>query len=650
MSGTETEHRTTCRICESACGLLATVQDGRVTGLRPDPEHPISRGYACRKGTTFHTRGGRIERPRVAGRPTDWPTALEHVSTALRATLERHGPDAIGLYSGNAMGHSLGSVLGLTALQRALGTTKHYSCLTLDNSEMFAVADWVFGHPLTTFVAAYEESDCLVFFGTDPLSSQPGQAQSHPDGTRQIRARREQLVVVDPRRSATARAAALHLAPRVGSDVYVLGYLVRSALDRVGGEPALREALQGFTLERAARCSGLATEALSDLDARIATAERPLVWGGLGILLGRHGTLGWWLVVCLAALTGQLGTTWLPGGSGHFQRLLGWLPLRGRDPELRSRIGDWPAMLDTLPAATLPADITTPGAGQLRALICLGGEPLRALPDSSAARAALEQLELLIHVGLFEGPSSSIADVVLPAASFLERRESGLHSLWQRPSGHVRLDAPVVPPLGSARPDWDILIDLCHATGRPAFGSRLLDGVVRTGLHPEHLAWQALGRGACALREPHLAVPELLTAIAALSDPEPGLRLLSSVRPPNAMNHWIRPQHEPAACVHPEDLAAAGLTEGSVRIRGPAGELELEVRADDSLARGTVVVPYGGPVNPNELVSSTDLEAFSGQPISNGTRVELLRVRPSGEHAEQDDTPSTDRDGPGQRA
>ena len=192
--------RTTCRICESACGLLATVQGGRVLSLEPDPEHPVSRGYACRKGTQFHETAQRTDRlvhPLIAGERATWDEALGFVGERVRGLLDQHGSDAVGLYSGNALGHSLGGVLGLAALQGALGTRKHYSCLTLDNSEMFAVADWVFGHPLTTFLADYEGSDCTVLFGTDPLSSQPSQAQSQPEGPRAIRANRAVLTVID---------------------------------------------------------------------------------------------------------------------------------------------------------------------------------------------------------------------------------------------------------------------------------------------------------------------------------------------------------------------------------------------------------------------------------------------------------------------
>lgn len=121
-----------------------------------------------------------------------------------------------------------------------------------------------------------------------------------------------------------------------------------------------------------------------------------------------------------------------------------------------------------------------------------------------------------------------------------------------------------------------------------------------------------------------MAVPEFCDAVATLDDPTPGLRLVTSVRPIHRMNHWIGEPHPPVATVHPTTAA-----EGSAELVGPAGTLPVQVAHDASLPPDVVLVPYGpGPANPNRLVSATDLEAFTGQPISNGTIVELRRDGP----------------------
>ena len=141
-----TEARLHCRICESACGLVAEVVDGRVSKLRPDPTHPVSEGYACPKGVRFTEqldRADRLRVPTLGGLPSDWPNALRTIGAQLRGIRAKHGPDHVALYLGNAAGHSLGALLGASVLQRALGTRRSYSCLTLDNAGQFVVLDQV---------------------------------------------------------------------------------------------------------------------------------------------------------------------------------------------------------------------------------------------------------------------------------------------------------------------------------------------------------------------------------------------------------------------------------------------------------------------------------------------------------------------------
>jgi anaerobic selenocysteine-containing dehydrogenase len=648
---------TTCRVCEAACGLIAAPQPDGTLRLAPDPDHPVSRGYACRKGTTYAQRvqehPDRVLRPRLRGaegwREVSWDEALAETGRGLREALARD-PDSVGLYTGNAVGHSLGATLGATALQRALGTRRHYSCLTLDNSEMFVVAEAVFGHPLATFVADYEGSDLVLLVGTDPLSSQASQAQSHPQAGHALRqrARAGQLVVIDPRRSVTAQAASLHLAPRLASDVFLLAWLLREALaaGRWDGlvpeaeRAALHAAVAPYDLARTARVTGITPADLQGLRDRLLSARRPLVWSGLGVLLGPHGTLGWWLTVCLQAVLGGLD---VPGGwqlQPGAVDLLTW----GRRLGLRARNGvftstGWQDILGTLPAATLADDILQ---GRLRALVVLGGDPLSSLPDSDQAARALRSLDLLVCVDLFESPTARLAHALLPAATWLERDETGLLSANQRPAPHLRLDRAVLPPRGEARTDFDIAMALCRAAGRAPWLSRLATALGPTALvrtvaalsgvplaevtsargHSPPPARDLLRRGHPALRRPQLAVPAWTDALAALPDPAPGLRLLTSVRPLSAMNHWLRPGDPPQGSAHPDDLPSP--EGGRVRIVGPGGERVLLLRPDPTLARGTVVLPYGDPrANPNALIGTTELEPFSGQPWSNGAWVVL---------------------------
>lgn len=723
MAAPPREVPTVCRVCESACGLVATVEGGVVTRLSPDRAHPVSKGYACVKGLSFlqvHAHPRRLTTPLARPHrsaplaPTPWAAALRQAGGELRRVRKQHGAGAVGLFVGNAAGQSFGALLGVSALQSALGTRKLYSSLSLDNSEMYVVLDACLGSPMLSFVADYEHTDLLVLVGTDPLSSQASQAQSNPDGVRQVRAvaSRGQLVVVDPRSSATAARASVHLRPRPGSDAAILAFLARGVLERsekldpliLGSErPALTAALAPWTAARASEATGLPVDELEALAARLATAERPLVWCGLGVLLGPEGTVGYWLTLVLQALLGGLDR---PGG---------WLVQRGAvdiarqwprlgtpayDPKNRSRIGNVPAVLGAHASATLAADVLTEGPDRLRALVVVGGNPALSLPDTPRAQAALRALDLLVTVDLLPSDTVTLSDVVLPAADWLERDETALQAAHQRPHPHLARVPAVVPPPRDVRTDWHILSALARASGRPRFGSWTAElGLRVTGWGPDEVArllvetgapfsWEELAgapRGLYADGSPlgglrrrgtlhrdrkvHLAVPALLerlrvvltaadgappaphTEPAAHPDAHPALvQLLTSVRPVETMNSWLhdRPdaaRRAPRLTLSSLDAAGLGIIDGDLAQLRRAGERDwrvtARVRVDAALHIGVAVLPYGWGhlpgsvgagtpgVNANELVGTDRLEPFTGQPVSNGGWVEVMRAPPT---------------------
>ena len=684
------EHRYTyCRICESACGLIATVDGDAVLALRPDPEHPTSKGYACKKGVQYdaiHHDPARLKkplwRPHVGGAfsETSWDEALANIGGRLRGILDAHGPGAVGVYSGNAAGHSLGPILGATAFLDGLGTPRHYAALTLDNAEMYVVTEACLGNPMLTFAADYIGADLVLLIGTDPLSSQPSQAQSHPTGVRELLqvAQRRDLVVVDPRRSITARKASLHLQPKPGSDAALLAFLVRGVLlaapERAKAEPLLEDpdvqsitrAVAPWSIERTSAETGLHTAALDALLERLLNASRPLVWSGLGILLGPDGTVGYWLTLVLQAVLGGLDRPggWIcHGGAADLPDLFSWTGVKGYDRENRSRIGDFPAVLGTWASATLADDILDDGPERLRALVVVGGNPARSMPDSPRAREALRALDLLVVLDIRPSETTALAHAVLPATSWLARGDLSLHQSSTRRHADLLCADAVVPRVGSARDDWEIFLALTRAAGRRPFGSALADWALRaTGIGHRgiglaavaawapRLAWNLKEkRGYFAESETEgtlrqrgtrhsngkirLAIPEFVAALGrSIGMPEPvgsmeKLQVVTSVRPIDKMNSWIAGRSLPACFLHPSDVARIGSE--AIRLRLPGTTqwaLSVAVIPDESVRPGVLILPWGDPrLDANAIIGTRHLEPFTGQPISNGSWVEVAR-------------------------
>ena len=173
------EHATYCRICEPTCGMVATVEDGRLTRLRPDAEHPITRGFSCPKGIEFvdvqndpdrllypmrRTASGEFER-------ISWATALDEIGARLRAIRAEHGGSAIGWYAGNPSAFSHSHAIWSAGFVRALGSRHLYTPNTQDTSSRFVASALLYGSPTIFPLPDLERTGFLLMVGANPLVS-----------------------------------------------------------------------------------------------------------------------------------------------------------------------------------------------------------------------------------------------------------------------------------------------------------------------------------------------------------------------------------------------------------------------------------------------------------------------------------------------
>src|SRR5438477_3279292 len=197
-----------CRICEPLCGMVATVEDGRITRLRPDADHPLSRGYACPKGIAMldvqndpdrvlhplrRTASGDFER-------VGWDEALDDIAARLRTI----PGDSVGWYMGNPGAFSYSHPLWTKGFLDALGSPHLYSAGSQDVNNRFAASALLYGTPLLVPIPDLKRTKLLLVVGANPLVSH-GSVLTAPRIREQLHAI-DRVVVVDPRRSETARA------------------------------------------------------------------------------------------------------------------------------------------------------------------------------------------------------------------------------------------------------------------------------------------------------------------------------------------------------------------------------------------------------------------------------------------------------------
>src|SRR3954471_18811986 len=222
-----TEKVTYCRVCEPLCGMVATVSDGELVKGRPDPDHPLSAGFACPKGMAMGEAQNDPDRvlhplrrqPDGSFERVSWDEALGDIGARLKTIIERNGGDAVGWYMGNPGAFSYSHPLWVKGFLDALGSPHLYSAGSQDVNNRFAASALLYGTPLLVPIPDLKRTKLLLVVGANPLVSH-GSVLTAPR-IRELLGGIERVVVVDPRRSETARAFE-HVPIRADTDAWLL--------------------------------------------------------------------------------------------------------------------------------------------------------------------------------------------------------------------------------------------------------------------------------------------------------------------------------------------------------------------------------------------------------------------------------------------
>lgn len=649
-----------CNLCEAICGLELTIEGREVVGVRGNPADPLSRGHVCPKGVAIadvYADPDRLRRPvRRVGEGADarweeigWDEAYDLVADNIARVVNEHGDDALGVYLGNPNAHSLGSMTHGTAMFKSFRTRNRYSATSVDQLPHQLVAHLMFGHQLFLPIPDIDRTSWFLVVGGNPMASN-GSLMTVPDfpqRVRDLKARGGRMVVLDPRRTETAKVADEHHFVRPGTDAWVLLAMLHvltteqapAVASYVDGLDTVVGLVAEFTPERAEAMSGLPATEVRRLALELAAADAGVVYSRIGVSAGPWGTVCQWAVNCLNTLTGNLDR---PGGAMFTTPAIDAVGTgligRGHHDAWRSRVRDLPETAGELPVAALREEIETPGEGQVRAMLTVAGNPVLSTPDGARLDGALRGLDFMAAIDIYVNETTRHADVILPPTTILERDHYDLvfHLLAVRDT--ARFTPAVFAKEPDQRHDWEIFREITLRTtarlGRKAPLKKRLVQRARLTASPTFLVGQLLRRGSSGVTlkklrarpagidlgplrggqlparlpsrtkrldlAPALVVDDV-ARLAAVPTPTGDDLLLIGRRHQRDCNSWMhnserltkgRARHH--LLMNPDDLAARSIADGArVRVTSRVGSVEVEVAASDDLMPGVVSLPHG---------------------------------------------------------
>ncbi|HWH26823.1 MAG TPA: molybdopterin oxidoreductase family protein [Pseudolysinimonas sp.] len=657
-------------------------------------DFPSNRGGLCKKGWTaaeLLVSPERILEPMIREgdgfRAASWPEALDRIADQLREIRAVSGADAVGVFGGGGLTNEKAYQLGKFA-RLALGTSR------IDYNGRFCMAsaaaagNRAFGvdRGLPFPLEHLDDAETILLLGTNVAETMPPFI-GHLEGARAAGG----LIVVDPRRSATARltddGAGIHLQPAPGTDLVLLlglihivielGLTDRAYLDsRTTGFEKLRRSVSRWWPQRVQEHTGVPVATLRDVARRLASG-RAYILTGRGVEQHVDGTDTVTTAINLALVLGLVGTPDSgygtltgqgngQGGREHGQKsdqLPGYRKIT--DPEARAHVaGVWGVAPESLPGPGVPAVELLASMGReggIRALLVHGSNVVVSAPDAARVREGLAALELLVVSDFFFSETAALADIVLPVTQWAEeegtmtslegrvlRRRRALapppevrSELWILRELAARLDAPGVYSDDAS----EVFDELCRASaGGPADYSGLSHELLDSGI-AAHWPFPAGSTGTPRLFLDSFAHADGLARIVPV---QPRARVAPAQRDGvmtlitgRLLSHYqsgaqtrrvpelLASEPVAQATLHPAAAERFGLVDGdSVEVSNSRGTVRCQVRVSADIRYDTVFMPFHFAGEQSaNLLTEAITDPISGMPEFKQTTVQVRAVR-----------------------
>ena len=668
MTDTQTHYRT-CNICEAMCGLEIQHRGNEILSIKGDNNDPFSRGHICPKAVAlqdFYNDKDRLKTPmkRTADgwQQISWEEAFEEIASRFRGIQQEHGQDAVGVYLGNPNAHNFGNAIMLPRFFKALGTNNRYSSASADQLPHHVASNYMLGAGMLIPVPDIDHTDFMLIIGANPIVSN-GSLMTAPGVGKRLKAiqqRGGKVVVVDPRRTETAKKADQHLFIRPETDALFMLAMVHTLFeeqlvtlghleDRIDGLQQLAGAVKPYAPESVADACGMSASAIRELAREMAAAKSAVCYSRMGASTQSFGGLCQWLNNVLNILTGNFDSR---GGAMFPQPAFDLVRDKKGKPSsygrYESRVRKLPYFNNEFPVAPLAGEILTPGEGQIRAMITIAGNPVLSAPGGSRLEDAFDALDFMVSVDIYLNETTRHADIILPATTGLEVPHFDVFFNSFAVRNTAKFSEPMFEKTPNQKHDWEILRDLALP----------LTGLEDDGVTPEAMLDLGLKHGAYGKEgmsletlkaNPHgvdlgplqpcltqriqtedgkiRIAPELYMKDLKRLDASGLLQAdknseypftLISRRLPRSHNTWTQNSHRLVKGKNPctlqmnaSDAGKLGLEDGQLAsVTSASGSINLPVEIDDDMFEGVISMPQGWGHNRPD----TAMSIAQGQP------------------------------------
>jgi formate dehydrogenase major subunit len=694
-----------CPYCGVGCQITYHVQDDKiryVTGRNG----PANENRLCVKGRFGFDYVVHPERlmkplirkdgvPKVVDDPIDprnplthfreasWEEALDLAAKGLRDIRDEHGARALAGF-GSAKGSNEEAYLFQKLVRTGFGSNNVDHCTRLCHaSSVAALLENIGSGAVSAPFTAAMDADVIIVIGANPTQNHPVAATYFKQAAKQGKT----LVVMDPRGQALARYATHMLQFKPGADVSMLNAIMHVIVEeglydrqyiqaQTEGFERMRSHLREFTPEAMAPICGIDADTLRTVARKYATAQRAIIFWGMGISQHVHGTDNARCLISMALMTGQVG-----------RRGTGLHPLRGQNnvqgasdaglipmmlpdygrvakDEVRERFEElWGTKLDPRPGLTVVEIVDAIIAGEIRGMYIMGENPAMSDPDAHHARTALARLEHLVVQDLFLTETAMYADVVLPASAWPEKDGTVTNTNRQVQMGRAALPLP-----GDARQDLSIIQEIARRIGldwRYDGPREVYAEMARAMPSLDNITWERLDREHSVTYPcdaPNAPGRDIVFGDRFPTDDGRGRFTPAPIVPPaelpdelypmvlttgRQLEHWhtgamtrratyldaLEP--EAVASLHPRELGRLGVAPGeSIRVTTRRGAIELKARVDGEVPEGMVFIPFAFVEAAANILTNPQLDPFGKIPEYKFCAARVERAMQSAQAAE----------------